>query len=267
MSRGENRELRMQRIVALVKERKKISTKELADTLQVTEMTIRRDLTALEKDKAIQRVHGFAEVAPSESLEPLTNGQYDFSIASVQNAKEKDKIAQYAASLIQPNDWVFIDNGTTTARIPAFLPRNIEFTALCCNFALMVELTKYPNIHLIMPGGYYSRIDQTFTSAQSHDFIRMFRAKKAFISASGIHKTLGVTCINANSVGNKQAFIASADKKILLADSSKFDSVASNYVTDLNAFDEIITDDGIVEDWEEYLYEKNIRLTVVPAGH
>ena len=258
-----NKEERIQQIVELVKRYQKISTKELAHAMNVSEMTIRRDLTVLQKNHVIERKHGYAVLEHSMEREIPDLEAYDLHLASIQNLKEKEKIARYAASLIEPGDWIFMDNGTTVSRITAFLPGEFEYTVLCCNFALMAGMVKFKNIQMIMPGGYYYPVDQTFSSPQAEDFIRCHRANKAFISASGIHRSLGITCINSHSVANKRSFLESSEKKILLADSSKFDVVKSNHFAELDDIDMIITDSGIPLNWKEYLQRRNIELKIV----
>ena len=114
-----------------------------------------------------------------------------------------------------------------------------------------------------MPGGYYHEEDQTFSSPQAVEFIRCHRANKAFISASGIHQSLGMTCINANSVDNKQAMLESSAFRVLLADSSKFGVVKANHFAELSQIDMVITDNGIPGSWKNYLGEQGIDLRIV----
>ena len=265
MGKLENREVRFERVIQIVNERKKITTKELSELIGVSEMTVRRDLDILQKSGALRRLHGFAASLNNTSdnrMNSLEEFSYDLRYASIQHLKEIEKIAKYAASLIRPDDWIFMDNGTTTARIPSFLPNEIEFTVLCSNFALMEGLLKFSNIELVMSGGYYNKIDQTFTSDQSQTFIRTLRAKKAFLSASGVHESLGITCINAHSVGNKRAFIESAAQRILLLDSSKFGVVTANYFAEFNEIDMVITDSGITPKWIKILENHNIDVRI-----
>ena len=265
MGRLENKELRLKQIVHLVNQRQKIATTELAELLQVSEMTIRRDLDLLQKSGSIQRIHGYAAVPENAGRVEVSSepDAYDFCLASTQYIREKEKIAKYAASLIEPDDWVFMDNGTTTARLAAFFPTHFKFTALCSNVALLTGILKYPNIHLVMPGGSYDRTDQTFSSQQADDFIRTLRANKVFLSASGVHKTLGITCINAHSSFNKRAFIESSAERILLVDSSKFGIVKANHFAELNEIDMIITDSGLDSSWKKYLEQIGIDVRIV----
>ncbi|MCC8060209.1 MAG: DeoR/GlpR family DNA-binding transcription regulator [Clostridiales bacterium] len=253
----------MQKIAELVKCHQKITTRELAERMGVSEMTIRRDLTVLHKNRVIEKKHGYAVL--EHDLDPdITDMEaYDLHLASIQNLKAKEKIVCYAASLIEPGDWIFMDNGTTISRITAFLPTSFEYTVLCCNFELMAGMLKYKNIQMIMPGGYYHPVDHTFSSPQAENFICCHRANKAFISASGIHRTLGITCINFHSVANKKCFLSSSEKRILLADSSKFDVVTSNHFAELGDIDMVITDAGISSDWREYLQQMDVELKIL----
>jgi len=258
-----SKEERMQKIAELVRRYQKITTRELAKQMGVSEMTIRRDLAVLNKNHVIERKHGYALLEHGQDSDIPDMEAYDLHMASIQNLKEKEKIACYAASLIEPGDWIFMDNGTTVSRITAFLPKTFDYTVLCCNFELMAGLLRFKNIQMIMPGGYYYPVDHTFSSPQAEDFIRCHRAGKVFLSASGIHRSLGITCINSHSVANKKSFMASSEKKILLADSSKFGVVTANHFADLRDIDMVITDSGISMAWKEYLQRMNIELEIV----
>ena len=102
-----------------------------------------------------------------------------------------------------------------------------------------------------------------FASAESVEFIRRHRANKAFISTSGVHRSLGITCINAHSVDSKRAIIESSASRVLLTDSSKFGAVKANHFAELDEINIIVTDDGISEDWRTLLHDIGIRLKIV----
>lgn len=258
-----SREKRLLQIVDILKKENKISTSRLAELLQVSEMTVRRDLDLLQKDHIVERKYGGAILERSLDAYEAGGEIYDLRRARVIHVNEKKRIAEYAASLIENDDLIFLDNGTTVARIIPYLPQDIRFTVLTYNTEIMFGLLRHPNIKVIFTGGYYYPEDQMFSSEQAGDFIRRHRATKAFLSASGIHPSLGITCINAHSVGPKRALVEASAKRILLTDSSKFGVVKANHFADLDEVDEIITDTNVSKEWIQYLREKKIQLKMV----
>ena len=102
-----------------------------------------------------------------------------------------------------------------------------------------------------------------FESPEGIDLIRKTRATKAFVSAAGVHETLGVTCSNNYEVLTKNAILSSSVEKILLVDSEKFGIVKSAYFADLNTFTTIITDSGVSDEWKARIKEMKIQLIIV----
>lgn len=101
---------------------------------------------------------------------------------------EKLKIGQFAASLIEPNDTIIIDTGTTTEQIAHYLPTDIPITVLCYNMNTLLAISNKPNINIILAGGYYYKNTQLFQSPEGVRMIRRIRANKAFLSASGVNQ-------------------------------------------------------------------------------
>ena len=99
----------------------------------------------------MERSYGYATLAKGGDGYAYDGEVYDLRLARIQNLSEKDRIAKYAATLIEPGDWIFLDNGTTVGRITSYLPTDFEFTVLCYNFTILAELLKRPNIKIIFP--------------------------------------------------------------------------------------------------------------------
>lgn len=263
MNHGNAKEKRMVQILEMLKKRQKISVTELAQSLDISTMTVRRDLEVLRKNHVLERSYGYATLARGGDEYAVGDEVYDLRMARIQNIHEKERIAHCAADMIQPGDWIFMDNGTTVSRMTSFLPTDFEFTVLCYNFAILTELLKHPNIETIFPGGYYYPEDQMFSSDESVEFIRRHRANKAFISTSGVHRSLGITCINAHSVSNKRAIIESSACNILLTDPSKFGEVKANHFAELSDIHMIITNSSITEEWNTFLKDAGVDLKIV----
>ena len=142
MENGNAKERRIAQELELLKQYQRVSVKDLAATLEVSEMTIRRDLDLLRKNHVLERSYGYATLAKGGDGYAYDGEVYDLRLARIQNLSEKDRIAKYAATLIEPGDWIFLDNGTTVGRITSYLPTDFEFTVLCYNFTILAELLK-----------------------------------------------------------------------------------------------------------------------------
>ena len=215
---------RQQDLINIIETQGMLPVRSIAAMLNVSEMTVRRDLEKLRNDGG----------AAGEQ-----SGQYNLLEAIEHSNHQKEEIGKYAASLIEPNDVIIIDTGSTTARILPYLPENMNLTILSYNANVLIELRHKPGIQLLFCGGNYHLNTEMFESEEGIAFIRRIRANKAFLSAAGIHRELGITCANTYEVATKQAAISSSSQKILVSDSSKFGRLRSAYFCDLDEIDTI----------------------------
>lgn len=252
---------RANKIIDILKGKNGATVKELASILNVSEMTIRRDLEVLKNNNIVNNVYGATIYNPSNNIEKLESF-YDIENEVVKQENQKLKIGKAAVSLINEDDIVIIDTGTTTEKLAASISSDIKMSALIFNTNILNELVKKKNINLIFSGGYFHPNTQMFESPEGISLIKKTRATKVFVSAAGVHENLGVTCSNNYEVLTKQAIINSSLEKILLVDSSKFGVVKSAYFADLDDFDTIITDDGISNEWKEIIHTKGIKLII-----
>lgn len=253
---------RLNELVSFLKENNGASTKTLAEMFNVSEMTIRRDLNVLKKHNIVNLVRGAAIYNNGDFL-PVDNSKYELFTEKDKQANEKYRIGKKAVSLIEPNDVIIIDTGTTTEYVAKLLPDNLPVTVICYTANVLVEIYKKPLVKIIFAGGYYHRNSQMFESPEGIQLIKRTCATKFFVSAAGISKQLGVTCVNQYETENKLASIRSALTKILLADSTKFGKVRPSYFAQLSDFDIIITDSGISQDWIDFIKSLDITLYVV----
>lgn len=253
---------RLDQIIQILRERNGASIKQLAHRLGVTEMTIRRDLESLRINNIINLVHGAAIYNPNAEN---TTGDVDYPAmkeCGIMDA-EKSRIGKAAAKLVVPGDVIFVDTGTTTVQLIKYLPAGLPITLACFTMNALSAVQKKNVEHLVFVGGYYHYNTQMFESPEAIQMIQRMRATKAFISAAGIDKKLGLTCVHQYEVSTKQACVETAQQKILLADSSKFDTVTPAYFGELSQIDTIITDNGITQEWQDFLLESGINLTIV----
>lgn len=257
-----NKRERINNIIEVLETKGFASIKDLAKLLNVSEMTIRRDLDVIESNNIAKNVDGLLVYNSDHGVIKVDN-EYNLETAVGKYEKEKSRIGKYAASLVKENEKIIIDTGTTTVHIAKNLPNNKNITVLCYNINILTEIRRILDIQILFAGGYYHSNTQLFESPQGIDYIRSIRAHKVFISAAGIHKDLGITCVENYEVATKQAIIKSSLEKILVADSSKFGDINISYFCDLSDIDLIITDNNLSIEWQNYINDCDIKLHLV----
>lgn len=250
------KEKRLAQLLDILKGQGLLPVKALATLLQVSEMTIRRDLETLEymQLSAIQGYPSHAEVQP---------GGYSLLQAIRTANEQKCQIGEFAATLIEQGDMIIIDTGSTTAKLLPHIPDDKNLSVLCYNANVMLELRHKPGINLLMSGGHYHPSTALFASPEGVQFIQRNRANKVFLSAAGVHPSLGITCANAYEVPIKQAAIQSSLERILVVDSSKFGQLRSAWFCELSEVSTIVTDRDLSEEWRERIVEMGIVLHTV----
>lgn len=254
--------LRMNQLINLINENDSLTVKELAKRLEVSEMTIRRDLNTLKEDDIIETSRGKATLLKNNRVETKYDN-YELYSEKIRMNAEKERIGKYAASLIEEGDVITIDTGSTTDKLAKYVPEQMDITVLCYNYNVLSYLVQKPQVDIIFPGGYFHPNGQFFESPQGNEFIEAIRVNKIFLSASGVHESLGITCANNYEVLTKRTALQMAQTRILLTDSSKFSQIRPAYFAQLSELDMIITDEGITEAWQEIIAKHEIELKIV----
>lgn len=260
-----NKTNRLNQLTSILRERGTTTVKEISALLNVSEMTVRRDLDSLQASHIVERTHGKASLIQGYSPNYYENIEniYSLSSASTTMNEEKKRIAQYAAGLIEQGDVLILDNGSTTDKLAEYIPEHQDLTVAFYNLNILLKLVKKENINLIFAGGYFHPSDQMFESAEGVNFLKTIRANKLFLSASGVHEKLGMTCAHDFEVIVKQAVLQTALQKILIADSSKFGAIKTVFFAQIEAVDMIITDKGLSQEWANIIRDKNVELIMV----
>ncbi len=264
------RDKRIQEMALFLKLNNACSIKELSNKFNVSEMTVRRDLYILESRKIVRFIHGGAvfnpeydpQLAGEQKPQQYYGSNYLFNQQIVKNKEEKTAIAKKAATLIEPDETVMIDSGTTMSYLCREIDNNFPFTAICWSLNVLVELSKKPNCRLISYGGYFHAETVMFENPYPSEFVKYTRASKVFISAGGIHPDLGITCPKSYESGTKQIALQSSKTSILLVDSSKFGKIASTHFANLEDFDIIITDTKVDETLHDAVISRGVQLIV-----
>ena len=238
------------------------SIKDLSKKLEVSEMTIRRDLKELSMDNVVTLIPGGA-VLKRNSLIETDEEKYLIQTAESLMLEEKIKISRKAASFIKPNDVIIIDAGSTTKNLPKFIPGNMPLTIICYTLNVLFNVYENKNWKLVFPGGYFHKNALMFESPEGIEIIKKIRANTAFVAAGGISEKLELTTPTSYEKETKRAIIKSSYKKILMVDSSKFGKITISHFADLTDFDIVITDSGISKEFEKIVKNIGIELYIV----
>jgi DeoR family deoxyribose operon repressor len=227
---------RIKLIQQALQDQKAIHLREMAALLDVSEMTLRRDLGRYPDRFHLLGGHITLAFDPSEAVD------YRVSEQGTRHVEEKRRIGKLAAAFIQPGDTVFFDCGTTIPFVVDFIPDELEFTAVCNSLNVLLKLQQKPNCTIVLCGGVFHRKNQVFEHRDEAGVLDSLRLSWAFVSAAGVSDTLGVTCFNLNEVEVKQKVLRQARQSMLLADHSKFDAVRTAHFATLEQFQVVVSD-------------------------
>ena len=240
----------------LVKE-KHIEVLDLCRQLNVSAVTIRKDLKFLEEKGLLFRTHGGA------SLEnPYINEKGVVEKEKIY-VEEKNGIAQAAAKLIDENDSIMMASGTTVQALSKFIKPKNKLTVITSSLHAVLHLIHDKNIKILQLGGYIRHSSASVIGSYAGDILNNISCSKLFLGVDGIDFEYGLSTTNLEEAQLNQKMLASAQKTIVLADASKFGKKSFAKICDLSAINEIITDKGISELTKKKLEEKGFKVTIV----
>ena len=208
---------------------------DLAASLGVSPMTVRRDLAALTAQGLLTRVHGGAVAAEEEP---------SFGVTEVERREAKQAIGQAAAVLVEDGQTIMIDIGTTTLALAQQL-RGRELTVITSSLAVLQELLGEPGIELVVLGGVVRRNYRSLVGVLAEDALRQVSADVAFLGTSGIRQPdLAVMDTTMAEVPIKRGMIAASRRRVLLADAAKFAMGGTIRVCGLAELEAVVTDAG-----------------------
>lgn len=212
----------------------RIVAKELSLELGLSEDTIRRDLRELSGEGKLQRVHGGAL--------PSSPALADFAGRERISSGIKDAIGKAAASLVHDHQVIFIDGGTSTARMVRHFRSELRATVVTHSPSVAMELVPFPNIEVVMIGGRLYRHSIVAVGASTAEAIAGIRADLFFLGATGIHPESGVTTGDFEEAAVKRAFCAAAAETVLLASTEKLGAVSPYLIVPLASISTLVVE-------------------------
>lgn len=248
---------RRAKILELLQERGEISVNEISSNYNISEVSVRNDLTLLEKKGLLIRTRGGAI-----KTQPV-NFDLNLNQRLKTNYKEKQKIGKKAATYINDNDTVVMDNGSTTLEVARNL-NGLKNIKLITNSLPIADLVAdFEGIEVIIPGGELRSEMRSLVGSMAEKSLSNYHCDLAFLGTDGIDVETGIYTPQIEEAALSQKMIEISKRVIVVSDSSKFGRKSFVKISDLKEIDLIITDNRIKEKDIEYLMEKDITIDIV----
>lgn len=202
---------------------------DLVKSLKTSESTIRRDLNLLDKFGLLKKVHGGAT---SINNNLINTKDFEFELRQTINREDKLKIAEYAAKLIKPDDFVYLDSGTTTELIIDFIEcSNVTFVT---NGIEHAKKLIQKNFLTFILGGELKLKTQAIVGSEAINSLKKYNFTKGFFGTNGIHLERGFTTPDLREGMVKEEAVKRSKTSYVLGDLSKFDKISSVTFADLS---------------------------------
>lgn len=247
-------EQRKHRILELLKENDSVRVSSLSRLLGVSEVTIRIYLEDLEKKGLLSRIHGGA----MSTYKPYYTMSLNQRLETNQQAKVA--IAERVAEMIQPNDTVMLNAGTTTLLVFRRFPAEYNLSIVTNSISIALEAAGNPNYNVILVGGEVNTKYQFTYGSDAVDQLEKYRADKLILSVDGIDMQQGFSTYYDKEVSVDAAMIKQSNCCIVAADHTKFGHSAFAKISNLSVADYIVTNGQMNQDFVEKLGSKGVTL-------
>ncbi len=261
MSDHLNARQRRDLIAHLILERRHVQVTELMEEFGLTDTSIRRDLSILEKKGVIRRVHGGA-VSTNEGLQVLA-----LENRITHNSAEKKRIGAVAAKLIQPRDIILMDSGTTVLQVARNIPeslRQMGTLRIMTNSTLLLdEMGPWATPNLLLLGGIFLPEHRVTVGPQVLESLKQISAHRAFLGCDGLTLEGGITSAHPLVAQTGREMASRADQVIVLADHSKLGRAGFVPIMPASEIDVLITDSLAPEEMVKALRQRGVDVIVV----
>ena len=243
-------------ILKILTKIKKITVQELTERLKVSEVTIRKDLSNLEAQGKILRTHGGAVLAEDiDQHNPL-------NIRIKNNIEKKIKIAKKARELVREDDTIYIDAGSTCHKFAKEI-KDMNLRVVTNSLDVILEFAQCPNISLFTLGGSFRPDARSFIGSIAINSLKSFQISTCFMGASGISKKGNFSSQNIIEAELKNAVIKASNRKVVLADNSKYGISAFTIFAKPGDIDILVTD----SDANNLEHLKSLDIEVLISGN
>jgi DeoR/GlpR family transcriptional regulator of sugar metabolism len=260
---------RRQEILLLLEKKSRVSVDQLSAYFGVSRSSIRRDLSQMHENGLLTRTYGGAVALNGASSHgPFHTGnsvgEAPFTERQVAHFAEKNRIGRAAAQLIEEDETIFIDGGTTTECMLPYLA-NKHITVVTYGLNIINRLSVNQNVTLIAIGGALHRYSLTFSGVLALTSIDTYNIHfdKAFIAASGVSAVAGVTNASLEEIPIKRKAIEAGQQNILLVDASKIGVIRAGLIAPLRKIDRLVTGHGATPHELDAVHALGVRVELV----
>lgn len=249
-------EQRQAHIVDLARSDGRVEVARLAHDLDVTPETVRRDLTALERQGLLRRVHGGAIPIERLGFEPAVDTR------AVVLTEEKKRIAKAALTLLPLEGAILLDAGTTTARLAEVLPEDRELTVVTNALDIAMNLAQRPNLTVLALGGRVRGRTLAAVDVWALDALKDTFVDVAFLGTNGISAERGLTTPDPTEAAVKRAMIGAARRSVVLGDHTKVGADHLIRFGELDQIDTFVTDSKLAPELVSELEATNLKVVL-----
>ena len=256
---AEKQRRRYEQILAFIQKTGSISVETLSAELNVTVVTIRRDLDALEKQGHLSRTHGGAVSGYPMFYEPFKNDR-SFTAQVERSADAKRRIGRAAAAMVGRGETIAVTPGTTTAEVIRGLPLDSQITLITNTVNIAMELSKRKDINVFVTGGnlrgdWFSLVGRTAIHSLENALIQTL-----FLGADGFDAQWGPSCFNQEEAELNGFMVKRARRRIAVVDHTKFSVVANWQMCEIGEIHILITDTEATDEMVAPFEERGIEV-------
>ena len=248
---------RKKMIMDVLNAESKVEVVKLADELEVSEVTIRRDLLIMEEQGLLAKTYGGAVKLEQTLLETMYRGKIN------KMSEEKEAIGIYAAGLVQSGDVIFLDAGTTTLQIARSLKSRSNITVVTNSILVMLDLRISRNISTILLGGNCRVGSFDLSGPLAEKGIESFRADKALLGTDGMSVDGGVTTGDIYTAKMTELMCRLASEVIVVTDHTKIGKNSFSKYVDIKDIDKLITDKNAKKTYLEKVRKIGVEVITV----
>jgi len=260
MEKGEGKSTvsRRIKIIELLKTHGQVNVNELSESLGVTGVTIRNDLAQLEKKRILIRARGGA----IKIEQNFADEDYPLSDKQKKHLFEKREIGKKAAELIEENNTIIIDSGSTTYELAKNLKRFNDLTVITNALNVATLLAEYNNINVIVPGGMLKKNSLSLVGILAEKGFKDYFCDKLFLGVDGFDLNFGISTPNPEEAHLNQIMIGISKEVIVVADSSKFQKRGFAFIAPVNRINTVVTDQGILAEHKSKLESLGVKVII-----
>jgi DeoR family transcriptional regulator, aga operon transcriptional repressor len=248
---------RRQHILGLIQKQGRVLVGELSRELQISQITIRKDLDCLQARGLIQRSHGGAlRIQASALVDPTLQEKQK------RNLQEKERIAAAAIKMVEEGQCIILDSGTTTTAIAQGLKRFKQLTVITNAVNIAAELAR-TDFEVILIGGSLRKNSFSLVGPLAEDNLEEMHADILFLGVDGFDLEVGITTPNFLESRVNRAMVKAARQVVAVCDSSKFGRRSLSRIVPPGAIHHLITDRNLPQQAAEALREQSITVTIV----